>query len=213
MTDLQETEVLGLRERKRRATRRAILLATVRLAQERGFDGATVEEISRVADISPRTFFNYFPSKEAALVGDGPEMPDEAELDAFVAGEGRLLDDLAVLLASAADGSLADREMTQLRKELLASLPHLAALRMANMRQFEEDLAVVVARRLERTDPETRDDPDRRLDRARLLTYAAAGAMRHAWLRWVSGRADDLGAQLRSSLGELEDLIARDAQR
>ena len=62
----------GLRERKRRATRRAIQLAVIDLVAERGLDGTTVDEISRRADISPRTFFNYFTSKDVVrhpLVG------------------------------------------------------------------------------------------------------------------------------------------------
>ena len=63
----------GRRERKKRATLLALRAAAVTLATERGFAHVTVEDIAEAADVSVRTFFNYFPSKEAAIIGDVPE--------------------------------------------------------------------------------------------------------------------------------------------
>ncbi|MEO8263341.1 MAG: helix-turn-helix domain-containing protein, partial [Pseudolysinimonas sp.] len=71
MTD-PAVETPGLRERKRLATRRAIQVAAIEIVRERGLDATTIDEIARIADISPRTFFNYFSSKEEAIIGDGP---------------------------------------------------------------------------------------------------------------------------------------------
>jgi AcrR family transcriptional regulator len=56
------------RERRREAMRRRLADSALRLALERGADSVTVEQISDAADIAPRTFFNYFPSREAALL-------------------------------------------------------------------------------------------------------------------------------------------------
>src|SRR6476660_5993038 len=69
----------GLRERKRAATRAAITAVARSLTAERGLNGYTVEEVCEQAGISRRTFFNYFPAKEDAILGhvddDLPKRP------------------------------------------------------------------------------------------------------------------------------------------
>ncbi|WP_370326216.1 TetR/AcrR family transcriptional regulator [Euzebya sp.] len=59
---------LGLRERKKRATYQALADAAFELSVERGPDAVTVEDIAAAADVSPRTFFNHFESKEQAIL-------------------------------------------------------------------------------------------------------------------------------------------------
>ena len=72
------TEVMGLRERKRAQTRRRLEEAAIGLALRDGMDKVTVDAISERADVSPRTFFNYFDSKEDAILGvRPPDINDE----------------------------------------------------------------------------------------------------------------------------------------
>ncbi|MDF1479082.1 TetR/AcrR family transcriptional regulator [Leifsonia sp. H3M29-4] len=207
MTVGMAPETPGLRERKRLATRRAIQLATLRLLAEQGPDGVTVDEISRRADISPRTFFNYFASKEDAILGDQPQFTDEAAVQEFVSGTGALLDDLSRLLVVAAEASLADVEQVRLRHGLLKQYPQLFALRMAKMRHFEDEVSAVVCRRILHGEPGL--DAAVAEDRARLTTLVAFGVMRHAWMRWAHADPPDrLGEQLAASFRDLGTLLA-----
>lgn len=61
---------MGLRERKKRLTREAVRSAAFELFERNGYAHTTVEQIAEVAEISPRTFFRYFPNKAALLIPD-----------------------------------------------------------------------------------------------------------------------------------------------
>ncbi len=214
-------EELGLRERKRLATRRAIQFAAVRLATERGFDRVTIDEISHAANVSPRTFFNYFPSKESAIIGEVPELPDAEVVERFInAGPNEsILSGLSELLISATDindidqggdgeetGGQIAHGLHQLRRELLTSNPELFALRMASMHIFEDELCGVVQTRLERDDT-TGASTSELHQRARLATYVAFAGMRHAWSCWADlGGVGAFSDRLRASFNQLQQL-------
>ena len=68
----------GLRERKKRQTREAIAAAAMALFHERGFDAVTVADVARAADVSEKTVFNYFPTKEDLVFHRGRGAPRRA---------------------------------------------------------------------------------------------------------------------------------------
>lgn len=85
-------ESLGLRERKKLRTRQAIAAAAMRLFAEHGYDETTIAEIAAAADVSPRTFFSYFPSKEDVVFADVDDRLAEVRrrLTSRLAGESPL---------------------------------------------------------------------------------------------------------------------------
>ena len=141
----------GLRARKQRQTRDAIHRAAVALTLERGPDAATVADISARADISPRTFFNYYPSKEDAIVGLHEGLPSDDELDELRRSTSPdLIDDILRLLLGVF--AVGDDELVHQRRTLIAENPQLIQRQWARLLGVEQRTAAAVAERMRATD-------------------------------------------------------------
>jgi len=175
----------SLRERKKLATRRLLRRIALDLVAERGFANVTVEDIAAAADVSARTFFNYFTSKEAALFGTEPDrlavlrerlahdLPGEPVLDALRAVMASDAQTVAEELR-ALGGDPAD--WVRRMKEAHAD-PHLRAARAAQMAMVERAITEGLAERLG-TDPERDPYPG-------LLAATAAGVFRTSMSFWA----------------------------
>ena len=199
---------LGLRERKRRETRRALQLAILQQSIERGYDRVTIEDVCRAADVSPRTFFNYFASKEDAVLGAAPGFPDETVVEQYVdPGFGAdALRDMPQLFLSMTD-MLDDIDILGLRKTLMRREPELLGLRVSSSRAFESQLGEVVLRRLRREEPGVETGTQERA--ARLLAMVGFATLRFGWLSWIDdGGSRPLALQLEESFRQLEVAVA-----
>jgi AcrR family transcriptional regulator len=122
------------------------------LVLERGLHEVTVEEIAEAAGVSPRTFFNYFPTKKAAVIPGAEPISAEA-VAAFVADRDTpLWDGLQTLLTGQVAAWSEMRRDLGRTQQLLAAHPELMAVLHERIDEFESTLVAAVAARL-RTPP------------------------------------------------------------
>jgi AcrR family transcriptional regulator len=135
----------GLRERKKERTRQAIAQTARRLFGERGFEGVTVADVARAADVSEATVFNYFPTKED-LFYSGLEafeeellaaVRDRAPGESVLAAFGRFILEPRGLLA-ARDPDAAERHAAIVRT--IADSPALLARERRILDPYTESL-------------------------------------------------------------------------
>jgi AcrR family transcriptional regulator len=150
------TSESGLRQRKRAATRGAVTATARALTAERGLNGYTVEEVCEAAGISRRTFFNYFPTKEDAIIGHSEDDIPAGVIDEFVAGGAdspageispTLFRDLVRLSLRLADGMSASEEETRQLIGVVHKEPQLILRIIGVTEQREAQFARDVARR------------------------------------------------------------------
>jgi AcrR family transcriptional regulator len=186
----------GLRERKKLRTRHALGAAALELAVRHGLDGVTVEQIAEAADVSPRTFFNYFSSKEEAVVAaDVERARATAERLAARPADEPVLTSVRAVVREMVDGADARARDWVRQVRLVRANPALVPHQLAAYAAIEAQLAAVIA---ERTGLAADD-----LYPA-LTAAAVMSATRTATTRWL---ASDGATDLVSWLDEALDLL------
>ncbi|MFW6599390.1 TetR/AcrR family transcriptional regulator [Propionibacteriaceae bacterium Y2011] len=139
----------GWRERKKLQTRTALHRAAVELVAERGMGRVTTEQIAEQAGVSARTFFNYFPTKESAVLGVSPEQAQA------VAGwlRDRPAEDSPVTAVRACLTSYGmqfsqDHELWERRRTLIRSDPTLLHAMAAISSSMEASVTIALGERL-----------------------------------------------------------------
>ncbi|KMO93685.1 TetR/AcrR family transcriptional regulator [Streptomyces roseus] len=176
----------GLRERKKRRTRDALLRAALLLFVAQGYEQTTVDEITDAVDVSQRTFFRYFANKEevAFAVQDLVESHFVAALRARPVSEGPLealrravLDAWDTLDEALSEVVPVDLYMRTY--QLIESTPALLAVHLRRSAELEERIALLIA---DREGLDVDADP-----RPRVAVAAVSGVMRVTGRLWGQG--------------------------
>jgi AcrR family transcriptional regulator len=192
----EDRPAVGLRERKKARTKAAIQQHAMRLFAEQGYQATTVEQIAAAAEVSPSTFFRYFPTKEDVVLYDAL---DPVLLEAFRAQPAELSPIQALRGAMwSVFGELPDAELEVQgeRDALIRSVPELRARMLDEFAKNLELFAEIVAERVGRRP----DDQE-----VRTVAGAIIGVGISAW--YTAGRGAsprDFLAVLDASLAHLE---------
>jgi len=191
------TKPMSLRERKKARTRQALVEAALRLFAERGFEATTVADIADAADVSPRTFFTYFPAKEDVLFADAQDRiervrdalakraPGESFLDALRRAAREVLTDPTF-----------QAEAQRTHMQVIGANPALGARALQDLLAAEQVVAAAIAADLgvDQTDLQPQ-----------VAAAAAVNALRGAFISWfLSGASGDPQPAFDQALNLLE---------
>jgi AcrR family transcriptional regulator len=194
VTEADLPQQTSLRERKKARTRAAIREHALRLFGEQGYDATTVEQIAEAAEVSPSTFFRYFPTKEDVVLQDDMEL---LWMDGFLAQPADMgpIAALRAAVRAAFDG-MGPGELAELREtmDMAIAVPAVRGRMLAEFARTTQVIAQAVAERAGKaaTDFEVQ-----------ALAGAVVGVAMAAWF----DRPEDLdgfGAKLERGLALLE---------
>jgi AcrR family transcriptional regulator len=179
----------GLRERKKARTRAAIREHALRLFREQGYHATTVEQIAEAAEVSPSTFFRYFPTKEDVVIQDDMDAIAIAAFERQPAG----LSPIAAFRAAWAETYAA---LTEETSAMTMAIPELRARAVDELSRTIDVIAQATAMRT------GRDSGDFAV---RNLVGAIIGVILSATMPWAEGHhTADMFARVDAALAHLE---------
>ena len=193
----EEEAGTGLRERHRLRTAAQLEEVALRLFVERGFDATTVDDIAAAAEVSRRTFFRYYSSKEDVLLADHPKnLAALREALAARPPSEPILVALRQALMSMSGNYERDRDRLLRRAKLMRTTPSLQARSLMLQRDWEQAVCEMVAEHL---------GVDAQGDlRPAVVAATMLGALRASFGMWLEGGGK---AHLPSLVAEALDLL------
>jgi AcrR family transcriptional regulator len=186
----------GLRERKKERTRRDLAEAALVLFRDRGFEGTTVDDIAAACEVSARTFFRYFESKDDVLFAGTAEH----EVALLAALEARPADEpplrsLRLAFVAMADVVEQERERSMTVHRIVEATPSLRGRLAGSIAGWEASVVEALARR----------SPEVPVFRLRVAVAASTAALRVATEEWIDRpRGRRFATILRRAFEELE---------
>ena len=192
----EEAVAVSLRESKKQQTRDALASAAVDLIIERGFDATTVEDIAAAVQVSPRTFFRYYPTKEDVVLQDDLDLLLPEAVEAQPPSLGPIAAVRAAVTQALSPMGPAELDRLQETIALSASVPEIRARAADEFTRTIEVMAAPLARRAGRSP----DDP--------AVRHVAGAMIGVIWAATMVGPLSDspaeLVARLDAALAHLE---------
>ncbi len=191
----EDKRTMGLRERKKAKAMAAVQMHALRLFRELGYNATTVEQIAEAAEISPSTFFRYFPAKEDVLLRDNYDPVLVAAFEAQPSSLSPLQAVRRAFVSAIADMSADELAIVRERDQLIVSVPELRAAALNNLTQTMQLIAELVAKRV-----------GRKPDDAAVRTFAGAviGVNISVMLYYAEHPDADFAELLDEALSKLE---------
>lgn len=181
-----EVQVIGLREKKHLETRTNLEKAAIALVVKDGLDKTTIDAISEAANVSPRTFFNYFDSKEDAILGVylNKDEADDSKTSSFQANDD-IVSAVVDLIIGFINPSKDSQQLKKKRVRLIRQYPVLLEKQISRATKMNDALNTKVKDMILIKHPEI--DEAVATESSGVITMASVGGVRIAVKEWLTG--------------------------